>query len=181
MDVQFQNNSLSVSYQNKYFQLHPVWLRERLPGEEFFDVDTHQRLYEPSSIDLDLQISSATLSDHLLNIEFNDGVKGSYNMNDLLLEMDDEKNKRGPLPKRVLWNSSLSQFPEAKFEEGMAEKKSMYDLLINFYKYGFVIIKNVPTENKYLLKFVNSIGPVKNTNFGEYFDVMSKPNPNDLA
>ena len=78
----------------KNFQLHPIWLRERLPGEEFFDVDTHQRLYEPSSIDLDLQISSAALSDHLLNIEFNDGVKGSYNMNDLLLEMDDEKNKR---------------------------------------------------------------------------------------
>ena len=77
MDVRFQNNSLSVSYQNKNFQLHPIWLRERLPGEEFFDVDTHQRLYEPSSIDLDLQISSAALSDHLLNIEFNDGVKGS--------------------------------------------------------------------------------------------------------
>ena len=56
MDVRFQNNSLSVSYQNKNFQLHPIWLRERLPGEEFFDVDTHQRLYEPSSIDLDLQI-----------------------------------------------------------------------------------------------------------------------------
>ncbi|GIR66017.1 MAG: hypothetical protein CM15mP70_11240 [Pelagibacteraceae bacterium] len=43
----------------------------------------------------------------------------------------------------------------------MAEKKSTYDLLIDFYKYGFVIIKNVPTEDKYLLKFVNSIGPVK--------------------
>ena len=43
----------------------------------------------------------------------------------------------------------------------MSEKKSMYDLLIDFYKYGFVIIKNVPTEDKYLLKFVNSIGPVK--------------------
>ena len=84
MDVRFQNNSLSVSYQNKNFQLHPIWLRERLPGEEFFDVDTHQRLYEPSSIDLDLQISSAALSDHLLNIEFNDGVKGSYNMSKVL-------------------------------------------------------------------------------------------------
>jgi len=123
MDVQFQNNSLSVSFQNKSYQLHPVWLRERLPGDEHFDIDTHQRLYEPSSIDLNLKITAATLSDDLLDIEFNDGVKGSYNMNDLLLEMDDEKNKRGPLPKRVLWNSSLSQFPEAQFEEEMAEKK----------------------------------------------------------
>ena len=36
MEVQFQNNSLLVSHLNKIFQLHPVWLRERLPGEEFF-------------------------------------------------------------------------------------------------------------------------------------------------
>ena len=63
----------------------------------------------------------------------------------------------------------------------MVEQESMYNLLIDFYKYGFVIIKNVPTESKYILKFVNSIGPVKVTNFGEFFDVMSKPNPNDLA
>ena len=68
MKVQFQNNSLSVSHLNKFYQLHPVWLRERLPGEEYFDIDTHQRLYEPSSIDLNLQITSAILSDYLLNI-----------------------------------------------------------------------------------------------------------------
>ena len=74
-----------MRHRSKIYQLHPVWLRERLPGDEYFDIDTHQRLYEPSSIDLDLQISSATLSDHLLNIEFNDGLKCSYNMDDLLL------------------------------------------------------------------------------------------------
>ena len=61
MQVQFQSNSLSVSHQDKVFQLHPVWLRERLPGEEYFDIDTHQRLYEPSSIDLELQITNAEL------------------------------------------------------------------------------------------------------------------------
>ena len=181
MEVQFQNNSLLVSHQNKTFQLHPIWLRERLPGEDFFDIDTNQRLYEPSSINLDLQISHAELLDALLKVEFNDGIKGTFNIDELLREMDSDKNKRGPLPERILWNSELQNFPEAQFEEEMVEKESMYHLLMNFYKYGFVIIKNVPTEDKYLLKFVNSIGPVKVTNFGEYFDVKSKPNPNDLA
>ena len=181
MQVQFQNNSLNVSHHDKIFQLHPVWLRERLPGEDYFDIDTHQRLYEPSSIDLELQITNAELIDSLLKIEFNDGVKGAYNINELLKEMDDNQNKNGPLPERILWDASLKSFPEIQFEVDMANKKSMYDLLMNFYKYGFVIIKNTPIENKFLLKFVNSIGPVKITNFGEYFDVMSKPNPNDLA
>ena len=181
MQVQFQNNSLNVSHHDKIFQLHPVWLRERLPGEDYFDIDTHQRLYEPSSIDLELQITNAELIDSQLKIEFNDGVKGAYNINELLKEMDNNQNKNGPLPERILWDASLKSFPEIQFEVDMANKKSMYDLLINFYKYGFIIIKNAPIENKFLLKFVNSIGPVKITNFGEYFDVMSKPNPNDLA
>ena len=57
----------------------------------------------------------------------------------------------------------------------------MYDLLFSFYEYGFVIIKNVPTENNYIVKFANSIGSVRRTNFGEHFNVKSKSDPNDLA
>ena len=57
----------------------------------------------------------------------------------------------------------------------------MYDLLVSFYEFGFVVIKNVPTENNYIVKFANSIGSVRRTNFGEHFNVKSKSNPNDLA
>ena len=32
-----------------------------------------------------------------------------------------------------------------------------------------------------IFKICKFNGPVKVTNFGEFFDVMSKPNPNDLA
>ena len=46
---------------------------------------------------------------------------------------------------------------------------------------GFVIFKKVPTENNFIVKFANSIGSIRRTNFGEFFNVKSKPNPNDLA
>ena len=57
----------------------------------------------------------------------------------------------------------------------------MYQLLTSFYEYGFVVIKNVPTNDNFIVKFANSIGSVRRTNFGEHFNVKSKPNPNDLA
>ena len=57
----------------------------------------------------------------------------------------------------------------------------MYEALINFYKYGFIIFKKVPTENNFITNFANSIGSIRRTNFGEFFNVKSKPNPNDLA
>ena len=59
--------------------------------------------------------------------------------------------------------------------------KLMYNALINFYQYGFVIFKNVPTKNNFIVNFANSIGSIRRTNFGEFFNVKSKPNPNDLA
>ena len=36
-------------------------------------------------------------------------------------------------------------------------------------------------QNNFIINFANSIGSVRRTNFGEYFDVKSKPSPNDLA
>ncbi len=181
MKVHLSSDSLKVTHQNHDYELHPIWLRERLPGNDYIDKDTNQRLYEPSSIKLDLQIKTAKIFEEKLDIEFNDGAKGKYNIQDLLIEFDNDKNKHGPIPKRILWNSNLKVFPNIEFEENMVEKESMYRLLEDFYKYGFIIVKNVPTKDQYVLKFVSSIGPVKVTNFGEYFDVMSKPNPNDLA
>jgi gamma-butyrobetaine dioxygenase len=57
----------------------------------------------------------------------------------------------------------------------------MYESLLDFYKYGFVIFENVPTQDNFIVNFANSIGSIRRTNFGEFFNVKSKPNPNDLA
>ena len=46
---------------------------------------------------------------------------------------------------------------------------------------GFVIVKNTSVEEGSVIKFAEMFGPVRTTNFGKHFDVVSKPNPNDLA
>ena len=66
MDFHFENNTIRIIHQNKTFHLHPIWLRERLPGEKYFDLDTNQRLYEPSSIDLKLKIISCKFLKYLI-------------------------------------------------------------------------------------------------------------------
>ena len=54
-------------------------------------------------------------------------------------------------------------------------------MLKNFYKYGFVIIKNAPSEKNYLKKFANIIGILRKTNFGTLFNVKSIRKASDLA
>ena len=70
------------------FKLHSIWLRERLNGSEFVDQNNLQRLYEPSLLDDNLFINSHNVNENILNVEFSDGAKGSFNIDDLYNEIN---------------------------------------------------------------------------------------------
>ena len=171
------NNVILIKPSKENFEIHPLWLRERAKTNELVDKYNDQRLYDPSQLDQNLKIKKAIMSNGHLEIEFTDGIRFKFEVNNLLYEL----NKKEPIEDIILWDSNLKQKPEIDYEENIFEKKIMYDLLQDFYKYGFVIFKNVPTEDNYIVKFANSIGTIRPTNFGESFSVKSVPKPNDLA
>ena len=125
-------------------------------------------------------INKAEIKNGFLEVNFNDGVNSRINISKIETEFSNKDTVIKSIAKKK-WDSTLQNVKNFKFKEGINESKEMYDLLISFYEYGFVIIKNVPTENNYIVKFANSIGSVRRTNFGEHFNVKSKTNPNDLA
>ena len=172
-----ENNVVLVNHSNENFEIHPLWLRERAKTENLVDKHNDQRLYDPSQLVQNIKIKKASMNNGHLNLEFTDGVKFEYEVNNLLYEID----KKEPLDNIVLWDSSLNKKPAALYEKDIFEKKVMYDLLQDFYRYGFVIFKKVPTEDNYIVNFANSIGTIRPTNFGESFSVKSVPEPNDLA
>ncbi len=171
------NNVVLTNLSNENFEIHPLWLRERAKTKELVDKHNDQRLYDPSQLDQNLKIKNASMSNGHLNIEFTDGIKFDYEVNNLLYEID----KKEPIEKLFFWDSGLIKKPSIIYEKNIYEKKVMYDLLQDFYKYGFVIFKNVPIKDNYIIKFANSIGTIRPTNFGESFSVKSVPKPNDLA
>ena len=172
-----QNSIFLVSHKNKSFEIHPLWLRERAKNENLVDKNNDQRLYDPSQLNKNLKIKKASVNNGHLNIEFTDGIKFKYQVNELLYEL----NKKEPIEKIFLWDSKLKKKPLATYKKDIFETQEMFNILQKFYKYGFVIFKNVPVKDNYILKFANSIGTVRPTNFGESFSVKSVPKPNDLA
>ena len=52
---------------------------------------------------------------------------------------------------------------------------------IGFFERGFVILQNTPTEPDSILAIARRFGFVRDTNFGPYFEVYSRPASNDLA
>ena len=179
MKIELKNNKIFFENQGQKKEIHPFWLRERVNGESFIDEGTQQRLFDPTKLEEDIKINSLNLSDQFLEITFNDGAYTKFAIQNILREFSDEDGIKKI--KKVEWDSSFTNFKNFKFEDNFFNEKVMYDALIDFYKFGFVIFKDVPTKNNFITNFANSIGSIRRTNFGEFFNVKSKPNPNDLA
>ena len=161
-------------------EIHPFWLRERVSDEKYLDKGTNQRLFDPAGLDSEITINEVKIKDNFLEIEFNDGVNSKINLNKLEKEFSGQDDVIKSI-KKIKWDSTLENVKKFNFYKDFYESKEMYEFLVSFYKYGFVIIKNVPTKSNYLVNFANSIGSVRRTNFGEHFNVKSKRDPNDLA
>jgi len=179
MKIELIENKIFVENQGSKSEIHPFWLRERVNGENFVDFNTQQRLFDPTKLKKEIEIQSTNLSDNFLEIKFSDGVSTKLEVNNLLKEFSNVNDVR--LINKIHWDSSLNELNNFRFNQNFFEEKVMYDALQNFYKFGFVIFKNVPIKDNYIVNFANSIGSIRRTNFGEFFNVKSKPNPNDLA
>ena len=179
MKIELSNNKVFFEKEGLKKEIHPFWLRERVNEESFVDRATQQRLFDPTELKKNIEIKKLNLSEKFLEICFNDGVKTKLAIQSILKEFSNINDIK--FIEKIKWDSSLKNLNYFDFKENIFEEKIMYDALINFYKYGFIIFKNVPVQNNFIVNFANSIGSVRRTNFGEFFNVKSKPNPNDLA
>ena len=179
MKIELNNTKVYFVNEGVKKEIHPFWLRERVNGEKFVDNKTKQRLFDPTLVDKDIKINDVNLTNNFLEVNFSDGAFAILSISNLLEEFSNNNFVKSI--KKVEWDSSLNDLNNFEFKENFFENEEMYNALICFYKYGFVIFKKVPTKNNFLINFANSIGSVRRTNFGEFFNVRSKPNPNDLA
>ena len=179
MKIELTDNKVFFEKQGAKKEIHPFWLRERVNSENFLDQKTQQRLFDPTMLKNSSEISKVIISDKFLEVSFKDGAYAKLVIENILKEF--EKDNELYFINKISWKSDFQNNNIYKFNKNFFEEKIMYESLLDFYKYGFVIFENVPTQDNFIVNFANSIGSIRRTNFGEFFNVKSKPNPNDLA
>ena len=179
MKIELTDNKVFFEKQGAKKEIHPFWLRERANSENFLDHKTQQRLFDPTMLKNSSEISKVNISDKFLEVSFKDGSYAKLVIENILKEF--EKDNELYFINKISWKSDFQNNNIYKFDKNFFEEKIMYESLLDFYKYGFVIFENVPTQDNFIVNFANSIGSIRRTNFGEFFNVKSKPNPNDLA
>ena len=157
--------------------LHSLWLRERLTNKKNLDPNNFQRLYEPSLLDDNLYIKEFSQNENILTLLFSDGERGTYLIEDLLKEI----NKFNVIPDKTPWQQDTITIPFHNYLEFKDSSNLFINMLNDFHSLGFVIVTNLSSQEGTVINFAESLGPIRSTNFGKNFDVISKPNPNDLA
>ncbi|MDB6091307.1 MAG: hypothetical protein JWN85_4091 [Gammaproteobacteria bacterium] len=162
------------------FALHPIWLRERCPDPQTFDLRTGQRLQDPSDLDLGLALSAVSEPrPGCLRVRFSDGHEADFLGQELLAEAVLAPGEHD-IPAARPWNGTLTSFPRAEWDSHPADAK-LAGWISAFLEYGFLILRGVPPVPRTVLQVAATFGFTRQTNFGALFEVRSVPEASDLA
>jgi gamma-butyrobetaine dioxygenase len=159
------------------------WLRDNCNCEKCRHPGNGQKLYEIVDLPEDLAAIEAMVApDHKLRVLWSDGHRSEYTP-DWLLDHDlipSARNERRPTHR--LWGKELgNDLPIGDWPEMLADPAKELGWLDLYRTLGFGLLKNVPAKEGMVAEVGDRLGFVRVTNYGRLFNVISVPNPNNLA
>ena len=158
------------------FTLPALWLRERAGSADQLDAVTRQRLVNPHDFPDDLSVVDAELSETDVLLRFSDGYAGRYAIAALLAEL----NAPPLLPGKLEWRADLQPLPYCHWS-ALTESTALLQAVTTYLQHGFLIVRDTPVKPDSIRGIAARFGVIRRTNFGEYFEVYSRPGSNDLA
>jgi gamma-butyrobetaine dioxygenase len=155
-----------------------LWLRERCQDPDHLDAATEQRLFDPHTLPIDLELTQAEeAGDGTAWLAFSDGYAGHYRLDRLAAELDDHDG----LPAPVAWTAALDLATVRIDWRRLGDPEQLRRATGTFLSYGFIVLHDVPMQREEILKVARTFGNLRETNFGQYFEVYSRQQSNDLA
>ncbi|WP_405019689.1 TauD/TfdA family dioxygenase [Kitasatospora sp. NBC_00070] len=162
--------------------LSPYWLRDNCPCTDCRDPRTGQKLFQITDLPADLTIAASAEADGVLAVEWSDGHASRYPL-DFLAEQeqpgDDGRTEQG----KPLWAAAdfATGLPEADWSTYLAEPAERAAVLGSVRQFGFALLRGVPTVERQVLAVARTFGYVRETNYGDLFDVRVEADANNLA
>jgi gamma-butyrobetaine dioxygenase len=164
-------------------RFHHVWLRDNCLCPRCRHA-SGQRLIDPLDLPADPKPRAASLDgDGALVIRWEpDGHDSRYPASWLRRHAYGSAARAERRRRPVLWGREIGErLPEGRYAQAFAdpaEERRWLGLLLD---HGFALLRGVPIENGQVAAVGDRIGFVRVTNYGRLFDVVSVPDPNNLA
>ncbi len=162
---------------------HSLWLRDNCQCADCLHPQTRERLFDLMTLD-----PNSDLIDHLetqngsLFVKWSDGHQSQFSERWLHEHAYGEDARQARREKPTLWTSEVkNSLPEINYEKVMSGDEGLLSFLDMLCDYGFALIRQTPTRDLEVTRVASRISFLRETNFGREFDVISKPNPNNVA
>ena len=158
-----------------------IWLRDNDPHE--LHPQTHERTFDLTSVDLDIQpLSFEFNTDNLMIIW--PGKENASNYSAKWLRQHRPGHRRAD-PARIdkqSWpDANMQQLPRFDARVCTDSPEALLTALKSLKTTGIVLIENLADQSNAGEKFGDLIGFKRESNYGVMFEVKSKPDPNNLA
>jgi gamma-butyrobetaine dioxygenase len=174
------DGTLSVEREGDASCFHPAWLLDRSTSEVDVDASNRQRLFEPADVPNDFAVVAAKLDGGTVCVSFSDGKERHFLLDELAQWRSDAVHP-GAWPAPESWEQ-LGHLPTISWCDVVAGRtETLHRLVGDFHRFGCFLIVDGPTDVGSLHDVAERFGRVSPTSFGTLFDVVSIPNPSDLA
>ena len=124
-------------------------------------------------------------SDQTLEVRFRAGdVAHTSRYTRGWLRAHDVRVRQGALHRYVpdLWDAGIaSRLPVVEHASFMQARDGLRAWIVALKTQGIVLLRGVPPEPGRLREVAQRVGPIRSSNFGDFYDVVSMPNPNASA
>lgn len=174
-----ENGGLAATWSDGTTGYWPgIWLRDQCACPECRH-PSGQRLFEIGDLPERPEIERATIrSDSSIGVVWrNEAHASSYSA----AFLHEHGLNGGPGATARLWGGDLAKLPEGDWPSVASDPVAELAWLEAYHAHGFALLRNVPAEPGMVAVVGDRLGFVRTTNYGKLFDVISVPDPNNLA
>lgn len=181
-NVNMGDRELIVTWDDDSKNQYPyIWLRDNSLDE--FHPHTKERVFDLTTVDVEIEPDACEAQDSTLTIRWPGKDRPSVYPADWLRQH--RPGFRRPDPAHIeplLWDSeSMPAVPRFAVDDCIDTGHGLIELLQHAKRYGIVLVEGLADEADASHRMAHHIGFRRQTNFGDLFDVISKPSPNNLA
>ncbi len=158
-----------------------VWLRHNCPCPDCRDPGTGQRLIEITDIPNGIAAAVTAQTPDAVEVTFAPGGhRGVFSRAWLAAQAREEPDPRTEDAK-VLWPPGPARAHAADWTSYVRHDAVWEHCLDAVARYGVVLLRGVPAEPGMVAAVAETLGYVRETNYGRVFDVRAEPSPANLA
>ncbi|KAG9520539.1 Clavaminate synthase-like protein, partial [Aureobasidium melanogenum] len=166
-----------------------IFLRDSCTCSQCVDTSTRQKRFDSADIPTNIRIRNMETKHDNVVITWKHDVPGFGPDHETVLNTEhlawspDFPKAHEYLGGKFAWDHASLENSRLDFDynEYMSDEKVLFDLLQQLQMYGLVFIKNVPEAESSVVQTANRIGPLKNTFYGDTWDVRSVSNAKNVA